>query len=219
MTNVIGIKLLTNNNYPENLLEHLEQRLQRYHPRSVSEQRPQAGVLLALTDDPHNPQVVLTQRAHTLSSHSGEVAFPGGKKDEEDDSLLTTALREAHEEIGLHPGQVRVLSQLGQCISKHGLLVTPFVGVIPADIELQANPDELHSVFTAPLRYFLDHQNMTLESLRYKGSTIHMPRYDFQGYRIWGLTAYILVELLNFGLAAKIPLQPRPETATNEAKI
>ncbi|MCW8884286.1 MAG: CoA pyrophosphatase [Motiliproteus sp.] len=204
---------------PDNLLERLEFGLQRYHLRSINNQSLQAGVLLALTDDPFDPQVVLTQRAHTLSSHGGEVAFPGGKKDEEDDSLLTTALREAHEEIGLHPERVRVLSQLGQCVSKHGLLVTPFVGVVPADIELQANPGELDSVFKAPLRYFLDHQKMTLESFSYKGSIIHMPRYDYQGYRIWGLTAYILVELLNFGLAAKIPLNPRPEMAKNEAQI
>ncbi len=202
--------------HTDDLLDLMESRLDRYHPRAIEDDRPQAGVLLVLTDDPVNPSVVLTQRAHDLSSHRGEVAFPGGKKDKEDLSIEVTALREAHEEIGLHPSDVRVVSQLAQCVSKHGLLVTPFVGIVSDQQQFIANPDELDSVFTVPLRFFLDQEKMSYDEFQYKGALLQMPCYHYRQYRIWGLTAYILVELLNYGLGAKIPLQPRPEMDRKE---
>jgi len=197
----------------DNLLELLEIRLSRIHPRSLSGDRPQAGVLLALTDDPIDPQIVLTQRASSLSTHGGEVAFPGGKKDDCDVSLRDTALREAHEEIGLHPSDVRIVSQLGQVVSKHGLLVTPFVGVVDKTVDLSPSPDELHSLFRVPLRFFLSEPCTHADCLSYKGKNIYVPSYEYKGYTIWGLTAYILVELLNYGLGARIPMRPRPEAS------
>ncbi len=195
----------------DNLLELLERRLSRVFPRSLGGERQQAGVLVALTDDPLDPQVVLTQRADSLSSHGGEVAFPGGKKDATDSSLEQTALREAEEEIGLPHGQVRIISQLGQVVSKYDLLVTPFVGVIPSQLRLEPNPDELHSVFKVPLRFFLQDLRLRTDHLNYKGRELFVPSYRYQGYTIWGLTAYILVEMLNLGLGARIPMRPRPE--------
>ncbi|MEH6626449.1 MAG: CoA pyrophosphatase [Motiliproteus sp.] len=200
----------------EDVLSLIESRLDRYQPRTICHERPQAGVLLALTDDPIDPRVILTLRAHTLSSHQGEVAFPGGKMDKGDLSIEVTALREAHEEIGLHPSDVRVVSQLAQCVSKHGLLVTPFVGIVSDQQEFVANPDELHSVFSVPLRFFLDPDELSYDEFHHQGALMRMPCYHYQQYRIWGLTAYILVELLNYGLGAKIPLQSRPKMNNKE---
>ena len=193
------------------LLQTLEQGVRNQTARQVRQKLPEAGVLVALTDDPISPQVILTRRASQLSSHPGEVAFPGGKRDPEDRSVLITALRESHEEIDLHPNDVRVIGPLSQVISKHGYLVSPFLGIIPSDARLSPNPHELESLFKVPLHYLLDQQQMQLERLSYEDKVIHMPRYDYQGYVIWGLTAYILVEMLNQGLSAGLPLQPRPE--------
>ena len=193
------------------LLCELEARLRRQPVRRIDQALPQAGVLVALTDDPLEPEVVLTRRASRLSSHAGEVAFPGGKRDPEDVSLLATALRETHEEIGLPPEQVRVIGPLGQVISKHGFLVAPYVGVVPHQAPLTPNDDELESLFKVPLSFLLDARQFQLERLSYEDRVIHMPRYDFQDYVIWGLTAYVLVEMLNQGLRADLPLQPRPE--------
>lgn len=77
------------------------------------------------------PELVLTLRASGLSTHGGEVAFPGGRRDPEDPDLIFTALREAEEEIGLPPGLVEVIGPLSPLISLHGIRVTPYVGVIP----------------------------------------------------------------------------------------
>tara|TARA_R110002167_G_scaffold6671_11_gene31411 strand:- start:10314 stop:10940 length:627 start_codon:yes stop_codon:yes gene_type:complete len=194
------------------LLGLLEQGVRSQPKRKLPQRLPEAGVLVALTDDPFSPEVVLTRRAGRLSSHAGEVAFPGGKRDPEDKSVLATALRESYEEVGLHPGEVRVVGALNQVVSKHGFLVTPYLGVISAKIELVPNPDELESLFRVPLRFLLDPQHLQLERLDFEGREAHMPRYDYQGYVIWGLTAYVLVELLNQGLRADLPLQRRPET-------
>ena len=91
------------------LFDYLQLRLQQHQPRKV--QQPdlaEAGVLVALTDE-EQPQVVLTRRAVHLSTHQGEVAFPGGKRDPEDQNIIITALREAEEEVALARNRVRVL--------------------------------------------------------------------------------------------------------------
>ncbi len=193
------------------LIDRLEQGVRVQRMRRVLRDLPEAGVLVVLTDDPLCPEIVLTRRASRLSSHAGEVAFPGGKRDPEDVSVLVTALRESHEEIGLPPAAVRVVGSLSQVVSQHGFLVTPYLGVISADAELVPNPAELESLFRVPLAFLLDKQQVVLERLCFDGTVAHMPRYDYQGYVIWGLTAYVLVELFNQVLGADLPLQRRPE--------
>ena len=84
-----------------NTPERLQQNLATHQPLEIAGQYPDAAVLVAISDDPHNPQLLLTKRAQHLAIHSGEVAFPGGKRDQEDSCLLATALREAEEEVDL----------------------------------------------------------------------------------------------------------------------
>jgi len=192
------------------MLELLRHRLADYRPRRLMSERPNASVLIALTDCAE-PEVILTRRASHLSTHRGEVAFPGGKQDDTDPDLLYTALREAQEEIGLEPRLVEVLGPLGQVMSKHQLQVTPWVGIVPADVELRPNPGELESLFRVPLRYFMDDRRQHTDIVRFRGMTHYVPAYEYEGYIIWGLTAYMLVELLNIGLDAGIPMKPRPE--------
>lgn len=196
------------------MIKQLEQRLAGYRPWQLTEDqtvRGQAGVIMLLTDSPE-PSVVLTQRASKLSSHAGEVAFPGGKRDLSDPDLLYTALREAEEEIGVAPGDVRVLGSLSQILSKHRLAVTPFVGVIPADVQLRANPDEIDSIFYTPIDFLLDLDNARLDNfVMVTGKTRYVPSWNYQGYEIWGLTAWAIAELLNIGLDAGIPTRTRPE--------
>ncbi|RVU31416.1 CoA pyrophosphatase [Neptunomonas marina] len=192
------------------MLEQLRERLQQYSPYQFRSAQPQASVLIALTDAA-DPEVILTKRSSRLSTHRGEVAFPGGKQDPADPDLLFTALREAEEEIGLSPNAVDVLGNLGQVMSKHQLQVTPWVGIVPTGLRLEANPDELESIFTAPLSFFLQDHRARTDSIRFKGLTHYVPAYEYEGHIIWGLTAYMLVELLNVGFDANIPMKPRPE--------
>lgn len=100
--------------------------------------------------------VVLTQRSSRLPTHSGEVCLPGGKRDPGDADDVATALREAHEELGIDPSAVSVVGRLPPFLSKHLLSVTPVVGTIPPDLSLRPNRGEVASVFTAPLRMFVE---------------------------------------------------------------
>lgn len=192
------------------MLELLRRRLAVYAPRRLITDRPQASVLIALTDSA-DPEVILTRRSAQLSTHRGEVAFPGGKQDPTDPDLLFTALREAEEEIGLDPRRVEVLGSLGQVMSKHQLQVTPWVGIVPGDVPLEPNPYELESLFRVPLSYFMEDPRQRTDVIQAQGLTRYVPAYQYGDYIIWGLTAYMLVELLNVGFDAGIPMKPRPE--------
>jgi 8-oxo-dGTP pyrophosphatase MutT (NUDIX family) len=193
------------------MLNKIRQRLQSYQPRQLPVTAGQASVLIALTDHPDEPEVILTKRAARLSTHGGEIAFPGGKHDATDPDLLYTALREAEEEVGLSPSVVDVFGPLGEVISLHGLKVTPWVGSVPYTVELEANPGELDEVFRVPLSFFLQDHRLHTDEIKFKGKTLYVPAWEFDGHVIWGLTAYMLVELLNEGCNAQIPMKPRPE--------
>lgn len=163
----------------------------------------QAAVLLAITDC-RNPEIVLTRRARHLSSHSGEVSFPGGKWDETDTTLTVTALRESEEEIGLPPAAVDLINVQSPQYSKHGIKVTPYVGIIPPDIPLRPNLHELDVIFRVPVDFFLEDQRTRTDVYVNRGEEWWAPVYHYEGFKIWGLTARILVDFLNRALDAGI---------------
>nr|ACL52745.1 unknown [Zea mays] len=126
-------------------------------PRSTAS-RVHAAVLVCLFEDPSSgPRVLLTKRASSLSSHSGEVSLPGGKVDDGDADPKATALREAKEEIGLDPALVSVVTVLEPFLSKNGLTVVPVIGMVPdkALYKPVLNKAEVEDIFDAPLEMFL----------------------------------------------------------------
>lgn len=175
----------------------LKERLAGYAPRQLALDYPEAGILVPVTDDPRNPEIVFTLRSANLNTHRGQVAFPGGKRDVTDPSLAATALRETHEEIGLPPDQVRVVAPLSQVMSRYGILVTPYVGVIPDDHPLTANPREIESIFRVPLEFFLEDKRERTDALDFLNHTFYVPCYRWERYEIWGLSAVVLVDFLN----------------------
>lgn len=158
---------------------------------------PKSAVLVVVTNHPENPALVLTRRATHLSRNPGEVCFPGGKWEAHDASLLATALRETQEEIGLAPQQVAVLGSLKPLVARTGLNVAPFVGLIDEDLFLEPTSDELDCVFKVPLRFFMDQNNVTPYLYVYQGAELSFPSFVYEGYTIWGLTAYIIVDMIN----------------------
>lgn len=201
------------------MLNQLQTRLKNHSPWRLSSDlkpRAEAGVICLLTDEPE-PQVILTQRGGHLSTHAGEVAFPGGKRDPEDADVLATALREAQEEVGVKPGEIELLGELSQIFSLHKLAVTPFVGIVSADVQLRPNPGEIDSIFKTPLSFLLNLDNARVDKFAMvDGRTRFVPSWQYQQYEIWGLTAWVLAELLNVGLDAGIPTRPRPERSKPE---
>lgn len=156
----------------------------------------QAAVMVLITDEA-NPQLVFTLRAKHMTSHAGEVCFPGGRWELQDVTLLASALRETHEEIGLQASHLEVLGALPARTTRAGTKVTPFVAVIPANYDFVPNEQELDVVFTVPLLELLNDLQIRIDSYEYQNKKHHIPVYAYQDYEIWGFTAAVTAELLD----------------------
>lgn len=172
----------------------LQQLLQRL-PNDSAQHKADAAVLMAMTRE-DIPRLILTQRAAHLKSHAGEVAFPGGKRDKTDSSLIYTALREAQEEIALNPQDVEVVGELGIFTSRVGIKVKPIIGLLDDIPHLTPSPDEIDSIFTVPLDVFLQQKPNYQHKIKYMGLSIPVPSFNYQGYVIWGLTGFMIVEFM-----------------------
>ncbi|MGH6652850.1 MAG: CoA pyrophosphatase [Sphingopyxis sp.] len=153
-----------------------------------------AAVLIAFTDRP-DPGIILTQRPQWLRSHAGQVAFPGGKIDPGDVDAVDAALREAEEEIGLNRRDVTVAGTCDAYRSGSGYHITPVLGVIPADLPLDPNPDEVEDWFEVPIDILFNPENYALHHAHWQGHDRHYYDMMWQGRRIWGVTAGIIVNL------------------------
>lgn len=153
-----------------------------------------AAVLIAVTDR-RDPGVILTQRTETLRRHAGQVAFPGGRIDPEDDGPVAAALREALEEIALPPADVDVIGTADAYRTVTNYDVTPVVGVIPPDLPLVPAEAEVASVFEVPLAFLLDAANQREQVAAYQGRDRRYYEILWQDRRIWGATAAMLVNL------------------------
>lgn len=178
-------------------LQQLRRRMSQYRPVDVvTGDLPEAAVLMPFVDRPE-PELILTVRSQFMPTHAGEVAFPGGKRDPGDRDLQDTALRESHEEVGLVRDQVDVVGQLSPLPSRFGMKVTPFVGLVPDEVVLTPEPGEIAAIFQVPLSFFLEQQPDLSPPTEVYGRRMRMPSYQFDGKRIWGLTAFMILDLLN----------------------
>jgi len=170
--------------------------------------RPQASVLIAILNYGkfiQSPELIYTQRSSHLSTHSGEVSFPGGKADESDPSLFGTALRESNEEMNLDSKDVTKLGKLNYLISRHKIEVNPFVASIDQPQKLKPN-EEIQEIFTVPLDFLLDPANIKRETIERQGGVWQVPTWTIKDQKIWGLTAMITVNFLNVCFDANIEI-------------
>lgn len=162
---------------------------------NTSEYR-ESAVLLLLTPTENGFNLPLTERFSYKGSHSGQVSFPGGKKDASDPDLEFTALRECHEEIGIHPDTVQILGRLTELyIPVSRFKVTPFVGCLSSSIPFEPNSREVKTILQLGLAELQQgHQiregNIDLES----GLNMNVPYFELEGRKVWGATAMILSE-------------------------
>lgn len=153
-----------------------------------------AAVLIAITDVPDDPQVILTQRPRAMRDHPGQVAFPGGKIDPGEDQVAA-ALREAEEELALPREVVRVVGTTDTYHTGTGFIITPVVGIVPPGLDLRPNPTEVEAWFEAPLGVLLDRSSWTANEVFWRGANRRYLELEWQGFRIWGVTAAIIANL------------------------
>lgn len=153
----------------------------------------QAAVLIAITDRPE-PGVILTVRREHMRTHAGQIAFPGGRIDPGEDAIAA-ALREANEEIMLDPHVVDVIGSIESYRTVTGYVVAPVIAVIPPDLPLAPHEHEVADWFEAQLGYLLDRQNQRRESALFQGRERHYYEIIWNGRRIWGATAAMIVNL------------------------
>ena len=170
--------------------------------RRFSDREPtHASVLIPLVMH-ERLTVLLTQRTTRMSSHSGQVAFPGGKADAEDADAVATALRETHEEIGLPPERVQVLGTLPVYTTGSAFIVTPVVGLVQPGFDLHPNEHEVADVFEVPLDFLMNPANHRHHVVVWGGDTrrwLSMPYQEGSQERfIWGATAGMLRNLYGF---------------------
>ncbi len=164
--------------------------------RKIAEVRPirPAAVLVAVVDHPE-PTVLLTQRAQHLPDHAGQVSFPGGKIDKADASPLESALREAHEEIGLDRKFVTPLGYLDLYMTTLGYRIVPVIAQVAPGFSLTLNTSEVDAIFEVPLSYLMDESNVQRHSRDWQGMMRHYYAITFGERYIWGVTAGILRNL------------------------
>jgi 8-oxo-dGTP pyrophosphatase MutT (NUDIX family) len=138
--------------------------------------------------------VLITHRPLTMRSHPGQAAFPGGKLDPGEDAVAA-ALREADEELGIEAADVRVIGASDRFVTGSGFDVTPVLALIPPDLPIRPDPREVSSWFEAPLRFILDQANHVQKIGEFRGRERPYLEIDWQGHRIWGVTASIIHNL------------------------
>ncbi|GHO83066.1 coenzyme A pyrophosphatase [Dictyobacter formicarum] len=167
----------------------------------------QAAVLLPFFVKDGRLQLALIRRASTLRAHSGEIAFPGGKVDSTDSSIVMTALREAHEEIGLEPARVEALGVLPPVFTVvSNYLITPVVAYLPQGLgSLVLQESEVDELLCVSLERLIDPAIAHTEQWTRNGQTRTVYFYDYDDYRIWGATGRILAAVLELFKRADAP--------------
>ncbi len=160
-----------------------------------------AAVLILVYDCDGEAHVVFTERTNHVEHHKGQISFPGGARDDDDDSLAATALRETFEEIGVRPDDVEIIGQLDDMVTISNFRVTPFVGILyeRSQYSFVLNEHEVAQVVEVPLEFLLDERNLELEVRQHQGRQVLVPAFLYNGHRIWGATARMLhqfIELL-----------------------
>jgi 8-oxo-dGTP pyrophosphatase MutT (NUDIX family) len=174
----------------------------------------QAAVLVPIVMRGHqaaSPTVLLTRRAAHMKTHSGQIAFPGGKVDPEDANMQATALREAEEEVGLAARHVQVIGELPVYITGTSFWVTPVIGLVSPDFELRLNADEVADVFEVPLSFLMNPANHRRHAFEWQGSQRQWFSMPYEERRtasngevqavehfIWGATAGMLRNFYRF---------------------
>lgn len=174
-------------------VEHIKRFLEGFHRSELGKPGlKKAAVLILFYPKGNDLYVLLTKRTEDVEHHKGQISFPGGSCDDQDDHIVATALRESDEEIGLPAGTVEVLGIFNEYETPSGFAITPVVAYAGCLPPLKANEMEVAEILEVPVSVFLDKGNERVEKIVRLGKIIDVYFYRFGKYEIWGATAAIL---------------------------
>ena len=171
----------------------------------------EAAVLVPLFERGGEPHLLFTLRPEHLRQHAGQISFPGGRRDREDETPLHAALRETDEELGIPTGRVTVLGMLDELPTVTRYRIAPFVGVIPEGFAYRPSAGEVAEIIEVPVRHLLRPDIVRIEQRTVLGKMYDVHYFQFEKHVIWGATAAILQNFLDVvsGLPAWKELQTR----------
>ena len=179
-------------------LSQITKFLERYHRRALHKpELTRAAVLMLFFSVNEQLHVLLTKRTEDVEHHKGQISFPGGAHDEEDEDDIATALRECHEEIGLAPESVQILGTFDDVETPTGFVITPVVAYAHSLPPLHPSQSEVAEIIEAPVSLFLDKRAERIEQRQRFGVTIDVYFFRFGEHEIWGATAAILRAFLH----------------------
>ena len=160
-----------------------------------------AAVLLLLYPGAGGYSIILNKRSDSVDEHKGEIALPGGRRDEGDGDLLETALRETQEEMGVRPSDVRVLGSLGDVATISNYAVSTFVGAIPSPYPFTPN-EEVAEVIEAPVSHLLAPRGRRDDAWMEEGRIHRRPAFGYEGHLVYGATGMIVGRFLDVAAPA-----------------
>ena len=155
----------------------------------------EASVLIPILTFKKDLEILLTKRSNSLRNHPGQIAFPGGKKDQSDSSPIETALRETQEEVGLNPKNVEIIASLPSHKTATGFVIKPYLGLVNQPFSETLRQGEVDEIFTVPYEYILNEKNFSIKTRKWNGLQRSYYVVPYGPYYIWGATARILLNL------------------------
>lgn len=155
----------------------------------------EASVLIPVLTFKKNLEILLTKRSINLKNHPGQIAFPGGKKENFDISPIETALRETEEEVGLSRNLVEIIASLPTHKTATGFIIKPYIGIIRQPFEETLHCGEVDEIFTVPFDHILNGENFSIQTRKWNGMERKYYVIPYGPFYIWGATARILLNL------------------------
>jgi len=195
-------------------IQLIEGRLQNYQPRLIQREGVRnSAVMILLINKQNIPHLVFTRRTELVETHKGQISFPGGMQDTADADLFQTARRETFEEIGIEPGQLRLLGQLDDFYTVTNFIISPFVGLVTGEFQYRINEREVAKVLEVPLSLFLESAHFEVKKWPYQNKSYDVYFYHFQEEVIWGATAFIVNRFID----RVFQFNPAPDPVSEES--